>query len=129
VGSDSGSVEGSSWPGAHGALLDGEGVVEGDRVACKAVAERDEALHAEKIDVCFGDGPRVCLVELVDVNRRTWDGAQIGWGGRTTALSSPLFVCLDQLGTHHPHDVRHRRTGRRRYHFGDAIRVVTMPIR
>jgi len=54
--------------------LDGEGVIEGERVACEAVAERDEALHAEEIDVCFGDGRRVCLVELVDANRRTWDG-------------------------------------------------------
>jgi hypothetical protein len=51
-------------------ILDCEGVVEGNRVPCETVAEPDEGLYAEEIYVCFGDGRRVCLVELVhDANR------------------------------------------------------------
>jgi hypothetical protein len=52
-------------------ILDCGGIVEENRVPCETVAEPDEGRHAEKIYVCFGDGRRVCPVELVhDANRR-----------------------------------------------------------
>jgi hypothetical protein len=52
-----------------GELLDREGVVEGNRVPYEAVAERGEALDAEKVYVRFVNGRRICLVELVDIVR------------------------------------------------------------
>ena len=45
-------------------LLNCKGVVEENRVPCEAVAEQDE------VNVCFGYGLRVCLLELVGAVRR-----------------------------------------------------------
>ena len=50
--------------------MDCEGIVEGNRVLCEAIPERYEALDAEEVDERFGDGLRICLVELVDAARR-----------------------------------------------------------
>ena len=71
--SDSGGIDGSSGPDARVGLLDceaREGAVEENRVPREAVAERDEVLDAEEVYVYFGDGPRFCLVKLVNAARR-----------------------------------------------------------
>jgi len=57
-------------PAIQWGLLDCKGVVEGNRVPCEAVAERDEVLDAREVYIRFGDGRHVCLVELVDAMRR-----------------------------------------------------------
>ena len=66
---DFGSVDGSSGPGERtgsGGILGCEGIVEGNRVPCEAVAERDEALDSEEVYERFRYGWPVCLVALVD---------------------------------------------------------------
>jgi hypothetical protein len=77
-GSDSGGVDGSSGQSVRtgglvtwaGGLLDRKGVVEGNRIPCEAVAEREGVLDTEEVFVRFRNGRRVQLVELVDVVRR-----------------------------------------------------------
>jgi len=51
-------------------LLDCESVLKGNHVPCQAVAERDESLDTDEIQVHFGDGQHVFLVELVDAVRK-----------------------------------------------------------
>ena len=76
----------------RGGVLDCEGVVEGNHVPCRAIAEREEALYAEEVYASGSgmDGWRVRLVKLVDVVRRNGgEGSdEERKVGRTTGLLS-----------------------------------------
>ena len=115
-----------------GGLLDCEGVVEGNRVARGAIAERDRALDVEKVYVRFGDGRRVCLVQLVDTVRgNRWTRVQLRRGKQTVPLHTHHCILRAKacLNADHSNDFRDSRTCCCRHHVRDAVETVTMRTR
>jgi hypothetical protein len=111
--------------------LDREGVAEGEGIPREAVGERDEALHAKEIYVRRWDDRRICLVELIDANRKkpmTGNGWQSV--GRTLIRETHHCTFIAAVSTPWPASVPIIPTTFntvalvRRHHLRDAVQAV-----
>jgi hypothetical protein len=87
--------------------LDRDGVVEREGIPREAVGEREEALHAKEIYVRLRDERRICLVELIDANRKKTVTGE-GWQPVSRTLIGGTHHCtfLAAICTLRPTSVR-----------------------